>query len=342
MREQFHHARVFFRTDTARLMLTYLSIIMIMSLSFSTVLYATSIGQLERQRPPRAGFAVDDEFPVRTPSSFRSFIDKRIAEGKQDILFKLVIINLIVLAGGGIFSYYLARRTLEPIEDAMEAQAQFVSDASHELRTPLTALRTTNEVALRRKSITLADAKQTIQDNLDEVARLQQLTDGLLRLSSRDAALQRQPVKLQDVVSTALAAVAPKAMEKRISVQDNTPPLTLSADQGSLTQVLTILIDNAVKYSPEDSTITIDATQDAKLVTAITVADQGIGITEKDAAHIFSRFYRADSSRSQTEGYGLGLPIASKLVTAHHGTLSVESTPGEGSVFTVSIPDEKA
>lgn len=310
---------------------------MIMSLSFSVVLYSTSVSQLERQRPPRFNIQSSD-FPMQTPSGFRSFIETRIEEGKQDIFAKLTTINLIVLCGGAILSYYLARRTLEPIEEAMDAQTQFVSDASHELRTPLTALRTSNEVALRRKKLTLSDAKRTIQENLDEVDRLQQLTDGLLRLLSRDSQVQIIDFKLQDAIGTALAAVAPKAASKRIAVNDQTPSITIRADQGALTQVLTILIDNAVKYSPEDSTITLTATVDDKQGVSISVADTGIGISEQDAQHIFSRFYRADSSRSQTEGYGLGLPIAHKLIKAHHGTLSVESAPGEGSIFTVRLP----
>jgi two-component system, OmpR family, sensor histidine kinase CiaH len=330
--------RSFLRTDTARLMLTYLSIIMIMSLSFSTVLYMTSAGQLERQRPPRAGVSITDEFPMQAPSAFRAFIDKRIAEGKREIFAKLAIINILVLASGSFFSYYLARRTLEPMEAAMEAQSQFVSDASHELRTPLTALRTSNEVALRRKKLTLTSARETIKENLEEIERLQQLTDGLLRLSTRDGGLQLGPVNLQQTLDTALSAVALKAADKRIAVDNQMPALSVNADAGALAQILTILLDNAIKYSPEDTTITIRAAKDTKNGVYIHVADQGMGIDAQDAQHIFSRFYRADISRSETQGYGLGLPIAHKLVQAHQGKLSVESTPGEGSTFTVYLP----
>lgn len=335
---QFHS---WLRTDTARLMLTYLSIIMIMSLSFSAVLYVASTGQLERQRPPRSAVGMTEDFPVQTPNGFRSFINKRIEEGKREIFAKLAIINLLVLAGGSIFSYYLARRTLEPIEAAMEAQSQFVSDASHELRTPLTALRTTNEVALRRHKLTLADARATIQDNLDEIARLQQLTDGLLRLSTNQLSVTLGTVKLQEVIDTALTTVAPKAAQKRIAVDNRMPALTLSADTGALTQIMTILLDNAIKYSADDTTITLSAAQDSKGGTYIHVTDQGIGISAHDIAHIFTRFYRADESRSRTQGYGLGLPIAHKLVQAHSGTLSVESSLGHGSTFTVYLPQPK-
>lgn len=121
-------------------------------------------------------------------------------------------------------SYYLARRTLEPIEEAMDAQTQFVSDASHELRTPHGATHIKRS-STSSKKLTLSDAKRTIQENLDEVDRLQQLTDGLLRLLSRDSQVQIIDFKLQDAIGTALAAVAPKATSKRIAVNDQTPRL---------------------------------------------------------------------------------------------------------------------
>ncbi len=327
----------FFRTDTARLMCTYLAIIMAMSGAFSIVLYGTSTGQLERQRPPRLG--VSDEFPLRASPEFRSFIANRIEEGKQKIAFNLIVTNIFVLLGGALLSYYLARRTLEPIEAAMEAQVQFVSDASHELRTPLTALRAGNEVALRRKNLTLQEAKQTIQDNIETTERLQQLTDGLLGLAANDAITPTQEISLQEVVAAALMNVSAKALEKDISVDDRIEPITLRADKSALIQLLTILLDNAVKYSPPESTITLSNTLKQKNhVVSIHVTDQGIGIDEKDAPHIFSRFYRADSSRSVTPGHGLGLPIAHKIAKAHNGVLSVESIPGEGSTFTIDLP----
>lgn len=335
MDTEFSRLRSFLRTDTARLMLTYLGIIMVMSLGFSIVQYATSASQLERQRPPQAGF---DGFNQPAPLGFRSFIDQRIEEGKHEIVGKLVVLNFLVLIGGGAASYYLARRSLEPIEAAMEAQTQFVSDASHELRTPLTALRTSNEVALRRKKLTLKEAKLTIQENLDEVDRLQQLTDGLLRLSTQDASLQLAEVHLERAVDTALAAVAAKAAAKQISVDNQITSLALTADEGALVQIITILLDNAVKYSPDNTTIALTAAQDSHGDTYIHVTDQGIGIEPTAQQHIFTRFYRADESRSQTQGYGLGLPIARKLAHAHHGTLTVESSLGQGSTFTLRLP----
>lgn len=335
METEFSKLKAFLRTDTARLMLTYLGIIMAMSLSFSIVQYATSASQLERQRPPQSGF---EGFAQPAPLGFRTFIDQRIEEGKHDIFGKLVVINFLVLVGGGFASYYLARRSLKPIEEVMEAQSQFVSDASHELRTPLTALRTSNEVALRRSKLTLKDAKDTILGNLDEVARLQQLTDGLLRLSSQDTQLNIETVRLQSVLDTALAGVAQKASDKRIAVDNQVQALEIAADEGILIQIITILLDNAVKYSDDGTTITLNAEKDDQDGVYIHVTDQGIGITPESMNHIFTRFYRADESRSQTSGYGLGLPIAQKLTQAHGGTLSVESTIGEGSSFTLYLP----
>lgn len=338
MEAEFQRLKSFLKTDTARLMLTYLGIIMAMSLSFSIVQYATSASQLERQRPPQTGF---EGFSQPAPLGFRTFIDQRIEEGKREIFGKLIVINFLVLIGGGFASYYLARRSLRPIEEAMEAQSQFVSDASHELRTPLTALRTTNEVALRRGELTLKQAKETIQENLDEVERLQQLTDGLLRLSTQDSSLRLTEVHLEQVIDTALASVATKASDKQISVDNQIAELQLIADEGALTQIMTILLDNAIKYSPDGTTITLTAARGEHDETYIHVTDQGIGIKPEALRHIFTRFYRADESRSETSGYGLGLPIAHKLTEAHSGSLAVESVEGEGSTFTLNLPSLK-
>ncbi|HCH34345.1 MAG: Two-component sensor histidine kinase [Candidatus Saccharibacteria bacterium GW2011_GWC2_48_9] len=339
MKQYAGQLREFVTTDTARLMATYLCIIMIMSICFSLVLYQTSTGQLERQRLP-PGEAPFGQLSTNPPADIRTFIANRIEEGKRELASNLIIINLLVLLSGSAFSYFLARRTLEPMEAAMEAQTQFVSDASHELRTPLTALKTTNEVALRRKQLSLKEAKETLSENIAEVDRLQQLTDGLLRLLARDTVVTHHSVDLHDVLNIALTIVMPKALDKRIGVQDETPPFMLQADANSLVQILTILLDNAIKYSPPNTTITVRAEQDTKH-TYIHIVDQGIGIPETDINHVFSRFYRGDSSRSATPGYGLGLPIAHKIVKLHSGTLSVESTLGKGSVFTVAFPAQQ-
>ncbi|MGH7238392.1 MAG: sensor histidine kinase, partial [Candidatus Saccharimonadales bacterium] len=142
----------FLHSTTARLSLTYLAIIMVMSVAFSFVFYQTTSYQLGQQILPRSFYRRIE--PDGFTPHVNSFLRQRIDEGRHSLIVRLIILNAVVLALGSLASYLLARRTLEPIEESMEAQSQFASDASHELKTPLTAIRASNEVALRKPGLT--------------------------------------------------------------------------------------------------------------------------------------------------------------------------------------------
>lgn len=336
----------FLRSATTRLTVTYLIIIMLMSIVFSIVIFTISDKQLRRQAPPSSAYDVwFDEYKFNnytTPLPQRlidRYLHNRVEEARADLAWNLVGMNLFVLILGGGVSYFLARRTLQPIEVAMRSKDQFVSDASHELRTPLTALQTTNEVALRKKKLTLPEAKQVLKDNVDEVRRLHKLSEGLLGLLKEDQVVHKQNVALTTIVSDAMAQIVSLAQEKEITVDDNVKKATVYTDQNIMVQLLTIFLDNAIKYSPEKSTITIDSDITNKTI-KLHVVDQGVGIKSSDQKHIFERFYRADQSRTKqsVEGTGLGLSIASKFAEQLRVKLSVKSKVGKGSVFTITIP----
>lgn len=326
-----------FRATTLRLAGTYLAIIMVMSLGFSLVFYQTSAAQLERQRPPsEAGREQEFHF---TDHTVNRFLERRAAEARQELIAQLVLVNLAALAIGSVVSYLLAEHTLRPIRANMHAQTQFVSDASHELRTPLTALRTANEVALRNPKLTLAEARTVIEANVADATRLQTLANTMLGLLRHDhSAVQLQPVALQTVVSEAMNLVVAPAQAKSIAIDDTTPPLMVRAHQQRLVQLLTILLDNAIKYSPEHTTITITA-ESTNRWTRVQIIDQGIGMDTATQRQIFQRFYRADQARTGGlgQGYGLGLAIAQQIITEHGGKITVDSTPGSGTTFTVSL-----
>ena len=333
--------QMFLRSTTARLAASYLAIIMILSLGFSFVLYNDSAHELGRQIPSPSIIAPGFEDP-NGDFSYRHFFQRRIDEGRGHLLDRLIILNLFVLILGAALSYYLARRTLEPIEDAMDAQSRFVSDASHELRTPLTAILSSNEVALRKPHLTLAQAKKTLQSNVEEMVKLKALSDSLLNLSKQDSTqpLALQPVSMQDVASEAMNRVLTAAQAKKITVQDEVPAIKVKADSDSLAQVLAILLDNAIKYSPEAGTVQLSGHQQNGHG-YLSVKDHGAGIAAKDLPHIFERFYRADSARNTSAsggGHGIGLSIAQKIIEQHHGLISVTSAPGHGSTFTVQLP----
>lgn len=333
--------RQFLKTTTGKLALSYLAIIMLMSLGFSVVFYNTSYRALGRQLPPPNMFEPRNRGELMEPNqTVDDFFRDRINEARQELLMRLVGLNILILVGGSAISYYLARRTLKPIEDNMEAQSQFISDASHELRTPLAVLRTLNEVALRKKKVSSAEAREVFEHNIEEVAKLRQLTDSLLHLAKNDKnTVTFSSLDIADIVSDALNTIIPIAQEKHITVEDSVPKLMVQGSKASLTQLLVIILDNAVKYSPENGVVYVTASKDNKSV-SINIKDEGPGIKAVHLPHIFERFYRAETSRNknQVDGFGIGLALAKKIAEQHNGEIVASSTLGKGSTFTLRLP----
>lgn len=321
-----------------RLTLFYLGIIMAMSIAFSFVIYHISSDELRRgARTPGAFVQMIGDPAFRSLESVRL---EQIQDSKTNLQRNLVLLNLGTLALGAVISYGLARRTLQPIEEAFEAQGRFTADASHELRTPLTAMQTSIEVGLRNPKLTLAGSKDLLQSMLDEVKKLSSLSNGLLKLTRNNGQdMPMEPVNLQTVAREAIDQLELTASHKKIQLDNAVGEVVVRGDHISIKEALVILLDNAIKYSPENTAITLSSKQQGKFG-FISVADQGQGIKASDMAHIFDRFYRADSARSRdrVEGYGLGLSIAQKIAHAHGGTLEAKSRPGEGSTFTLKLP----
>lgn len=333
-----------FHKTSLRLAGLYLAILMTISLFFSLTLYNTSMNELERglRRPTQA-------FNSPIVPGFSADIRQQLLAERQDqydqardhIVGQLVMINIAILVGGGLLCYYLALRTLKPIEEAHEAQSRFTADASHELRTPITAMRSENEVALMDPKLSLATAKKQLQSNIEELEKLTNLSDGLLRLAQvENNHLIKSPVELQGLIDNAISRVLPHAEKKHMLVESKIKTKSkVSGDEASLIEALVTILDNAVKYSPDKSTVHIDV-KDAHHGVTIAIKDTGIGIKASEVAHIFDRFYRADTSRTKqnVEGYGLGLALAKSIIEAHSGKITVDSKPGVGSTFTLTLP----
>ena len=324
------------RGDTGRLAGTYLIIIMGLTILFSGIIYAISSSQLDRQFQQRGDGMIFDEY---TWSSFEHLMARRAEQARLELLASLVLLNLAVLVGGAFFSYFLARKTLEPIEDAMRSQVRFVSDASHELRTPLTALQVTNEVALRKKKLSLAEAKELIGHNLAETIKLRTLSESLLGLARQESAdTTVSTVHIPEVVLDAVQTLSPLAADKQVKLAHDILDISVDANAPAVTQILRILLDNAIKYSAAGSTVTVSARQQNGGA-SITVSDTGVGIAPEHQTKIFDRFYRIDESRSSQhiEGSGLGLSIAKAIADRHGYGLSVDSAPNKGSAFTLAL-----
>lgn len=322
--------------DSATLKLTgwYLLILMMVSLLFSGILYGISSNELRRSlRAPgqtMLGLFVEND-------AARELRESRYKEGQARVLGNLIVLNVSTLVAGGGVSYLLARRTLRPIREAMEVQSRFTSDASHELRTPLAIMRSEIEVGLRDKSATKKDYKELLESNLDEVERLRELSDRLLLLAS-ERELPLDTVSLDEISIEALNRVIKPAQLKKIDVVNEVSPIMVRANLEAMADVVTVLLDNALKYSDEKTTVTIHSELRGRTA-ILSVTDQGHGIEADDLPRIFDRFYRVDGSRSRqhVEGHGLGLSIAKRIVDQHGGQLNVQSEPGRGATFSIRL-----
>jgi signal transduction histidine kinase len=337
----------------ARLKLTawYLLIIMLISISFSAIIYKVGMVELNRfsyLQKLRVEKHLDGKEFTPPKSRFRDSPPRiltdpeLIEETKRRLISFLAMVNggILVISGG--LAYFLAGKTLKPIKDMVDEQNQFISDASHELKTPLTSLKSAMEVHLRDKHLNLAATKKLIKENIEEVNKLQSLSEGLLRLASYQKpnnSTRFEKVSLASIIKRSIQGVKPQATKKKITLQDKSHDFEFEADYYALSDLLTILLDNAIKYSRQGKSVIITSRKtDGSIL--ISVSDQGIGISKQDLPYIFSRFWQADIARSKnrTSGFGLGLSIAKKIVESHHGSITVESKLGKGSTFTVRLP----
>ncbi|MCW5880233.1 MAG: HAMP domain-containing histidine kinase [Anaerolineae bacterium] len=222
-------------------------------------------------------------------------------------------------------------------EEALHAQRRFVADASHELRTPLTSIRGNLALLQREPPIEPTDRHAVISDMVDETDRLTRLIQSLLTLARADAGqtLRAEDVLVRPVIEDVARQAQSLGPRHSISI-DAAPDVAVHADRDMLKQVLLILVDNAVKFTPPGGAVHIAVHAGGGLV-HIAVADTGVGIPPAALPHVFTRFYRVDTARSG-DSAGLGLSIAQDLVEVYHGRISVASEPGKGSVFTVSLP----
>lgn len=322
-----------FRSATFKLTSWYLAIIIAVSLLFSLVIYVIASKEIIAR--------IDDwqttPYYTGSKTSFIILRDQQIHQAEANLVFSLAITNVAIWTLGGVGSYYLARRSLKPIKEAHDAQSRFTSDASHELRTPLASMKTEIEVALRDPVLSKAEMRELLASNLEEVNKLTKLSHTLLQLSRLDHdKIAREKVLLQKSAKSVIQRFDKSGKRIRLIGKGS---LSVLANKSSVEELMTILLDNALKYSPENSEVHM-VLLTKKQMSGFAITNTGEGIPSKALPHIFERFYRIDSSRSSSNknGYGLGLSLAKKIVELHNGELSVSSARGADTTFRVFLP----
>ncbi|PYP67845.1 MAG: hypothetical protein DMD36_14290 [Gemmatimonadetes bacterium] len=232
------------------------------------------------------------------------------------------------------------------LERSFAALRRFTADASHELKTPLTVLRAGVERAITMPSLP-SEALAALEETLQEINRMTELVEALLMLARADegtAPLHRETVDLRAIVEETGETGELLAAEAAVNMEVATPadPVIVPVDASRIRQLILNLLTNAVKYTPAGGSVRLQLGPSNGRVT-LTVADSGVGIAPGDLPHIFDRFWRADSARTRTgerSGTGLGLAICKWIAEAHGGTIDVQSRPGRGTTFTVTLPRE--
>lgn len=232
-------------------------------------------------------------------------------------------------------------RMIDRLDAAFQYSRRFVADASHELRTPLTVVRGELESLVQQPRLEL-EWRERLGSALEEVDRLARIVEGLFAISRMDAgeaAAEWMAFDFSQLVTSTAEQMGLLAEDKNIRVTcAGTAGVWIEGDRARLKQVVVNLLDNAIKYTPEGGTITLNVNARDRIA-VLEITDTGIGIAPEALPKIFDRFYRVDTARSRDQGgAGLGLAIVKSICTAHHGRVEATSTPGQGSRFRVELP----
>lgn len=336
------------RSEVNRLTLSYLAVIMTLSLIFTGIIYLLSTASLNRPLLPseEENSIVSMEAPEFEEHSFENTFRKRLERRdnttRMTIIYSLVGFNLGIFVIGIFVSRNLAKLTLAPIERAMMKQTQFIFDASHELKTPLTAMLVRNEVALRKKSLPEEKAREVIEKNIEEILKMKEMTASMLDVARENGEPEKSTeISVPEFLADLKEKLAPVAKERGVKIETEMnlgKNLRASVAKNTLEQILTIFADNAMKYSGE-KIIYLRAGRRGKNV-AFSVKDNGAGVKKEDQKRIFERFYQVDAARTRTEdktSHGLGLAIAKNLAERQGYKIVLRSGEGRGAEFEVVV-----
>ncbi len=257
----------------------------------------------------------------------------------DELQWAILVGDGVIIVGAGFLGYWLAGKTLAPIQIALDAQEQFSANASHELRTPLSVVKTDLEIFLKKQHATVDDAKAVASRSLEEVDRMSGMVENILTLArskKQDVVIEFEEVSIARPVEAAVKKLQHSAATKHLSlVLKKERDALVHGNERMLEQLFFNLIQNAISYTESGGIVVTIAESD---MVTIKIEDTGVGITKDALRHVFEAFYKADEARSAGSGVGLGLAIVKEIVEKHQGTINIESELRKGTVVTVSFP----
>ena len=262
--------------------------------------------------------------------------------GLQKATYAQIFLGVVALIIASAIGYLMAGRTLLPLKEAYDKQKQFAADASHELRTPLAVVMASADLLLADPSIKNPFLRQVIEDLKSEVKKMTNLVSDLLMVARSDnnaLKVKIQRIDLIEILKQVIRTMTPIAEKKNIKLAgENFRRVLINADEQRIKQLAIILVDNAIKYTPEGGAVLVRLEKVDNSRAVFAVMDSGIGIAPEDLDKVFERFYRVDKARSrEMGGNGLGLAIAAEIIRMHDAKISVASKLGEGTKFTVEL-----
>ena len=258
----------------------------------------------------------------------------------RQLIISFTIGTLILLVLIFIISLQFANRSIKPVADAWDKQRQFVADASHELKTPLAAINTNIDVLLSRKESTIQSEEKWLSYVKTELKRLSELSGNLLDMARMDAEtkVEKENASISEIITENILNLEAVAYEKGVTLSyDIEENISGKVNASQITRLCLILLDNAIKYSPDGEVVEIALKRNGREQAMLTVKNAGEPISENEIGKIFDRFYRVDKSRS-TSGYGLGLAMAKEITEIHKGKITVKSSKESGTEFSVILP----
>lgn len=347
-----------FKKTKLKLSCWYLAILIAVAMIFNLIVYSSLNAELLRsaRREQQKIMAQNSGINLPKPLPDPPFLPKEFEEptltgsiksdylsAKNKLIYQIILANLLLLGLSAAASYWLAGQTLKPIENMVNEQKKFISSASHELRTPLTALKTAIEVTLKMGALPYEKMKDLLLSNLEDVEHLEKLSNDLLSFEKQtykeENLIKLVNIELSAVMQATIDKFRPMASQFGIKIEFKKTSAQILGDQDSLKELFDIVIENAIKYNKVNGKIIVAIKKKHRRV-FVEIKDTGIGINQEDLPRIFEQFYRADQLKLCLipAGHGLGLAIASQIMTNHQGQIIATSQIGSGTTMTLEFP----